>query len=479
MHAKNFSDNFATNKKIMLKYKKNLLIPGIVSKISLKTKSKSEKNSPAAIRNFKLKDSSWSKKQTFRDLSPIYRAAKSEKGSPKGIKIIGKINQLKRKNLSNVYLNLSKGSSKFSFGPHKKSGHFALERSKSSAKTLKPGLLKEKKGLIKDIKNHFKQAFFEFNTNLKFYKFIKLLGQGAFGKVILAEQVLTGIKVALKAIDKSYIQTESARKKIFREILILKKIKSPHVVKIWESFESSENIFIVMEFLQGGDLLDYLKKYGKMNESLAKNYFYQILCGAHSIHKNRVLHRDFKLDNILLDKNRKNIKICDFGVSKMISKGEIVFEQCGTPAYLAPEIVLDKGYEGFWSDVWSLGVLLYCMVCGTVPFKGNNLTDLHKAILLGKFELPDFLNGEVKDLITKMLQSIPKNRISIKNALLHPWFKQCTKCVHLTKNPYEIDQRAIKKIEDFGYPKDYILSTIASNSLNHVFALYNLLINCE
>ena len=119
------------------------------------------------------------------------------------------------------------------------------------------------------------------------------------------------------------------------------------------------------------------------------------------------------------------------------------------------------------------------MVCGTVPFKGNNLTDLHKAILLGKFELPDFLNGEVKDLITKMLQSIPKNRISIKNALLHPWFKQCTKCVHLTKNPYEIDQRAIKKIEDFGYPKDYILSTIASNSLNHVFALYNLLINCE
>jgi serine/threonine protein kinase len=138
---------------------------------------------------------------------------------------------------------------------------------------------------------------------------------------------------------------------------------------------------------------------------------------------NGVLHRDFKLDNILLDESLTTVKICDFGVSKLVKKGEIINDQCGTPAYLAPEIAADLGYEGFTVDIWSLGVLLYAMICGTVPFKAPTMKDLHKLILKGKYFLPDHVSVEARDLINGMLQLVPKNRFSIKEILTHPWFK--------------------------------------------------------
>jgi len=120
------------------------------------------------------------------------------------------------------------------------------------------------------------------------------------------------------------------------------------------------------------------------------------------IHCRSVVHRDIKLDNILLD-SEKGVKICDFGVSKIIKKGEFVKEQCGTPAYLAPEIIIDNGYEGFFVDVWSLGVLLYAMLLGTVPFKAANLDDLHKLIIKGDFTIPDEVSEEAKSILRNMI----------------------------------------------------------------------------
>ena len=491
MNINNLSLCSTPHRKLSLRLKHNFIISRLNSdKRTTHIKSKSEKNSPAGIGNIYFKDSSNSKKTFTRDATPLSRLIRSEKVSPRELKLknipkstkIQKMIKINKKsnNFLNIYINESpsKNSPKISSILHKKTNSCLTERLSSSKKKVQPEFAKEKEELIKLIMKHFKQEICELNTSIKFYKIIKLLGQGAFGKVVLAVQILTGIKVAIKLIDRSYLQDDHSKRKAFREIFILKKIKSIYVIKILEFFESDENVFIVMEYMQGGDLLSYLKRYDRVSIKQCKNLFYQILKGAYAIHINGVLHRDFKLDNILLNKAQDQIKICDFGVSKVIRKGEIIRDQCGTPAYLAPEIVLDGGYEGYWSDIWSLGVLLYSMACGTVPFKANNISELHKAILIGKYGFPEFLNEDIKDLIRKMMQSIPKNRISLEDALKHQWFDDCDKRndYEIKEAPLRIEENIVKSIESFGYPRQYIINTIEYRALNHINAIYNTLL---
>ena len=153
-----------------------------------------------------------------------------------------------------------------------------------------------------------------------------------------------------------------------------------------------------MEYICAGDLLTYIKKRSKLTEPVAKFIFKQIILGIKYIHDKSIIHRDIKLDNILLDLDN-NIKICDFGVSRKINKGDIMFEQCGTPAYIAPEILINKGYEGFGVDIWSAGVVLYAMLSGTVPFKGNNLKELHNLIIVGDYKEIKGISKEAEDLL--------------------------------------------------------------------------------
>jgi len=218
--------------------------------------------------------------------------------------------------------------------------------------------------------------------------------------------------VAIKTIEKSYMKDDFSKKKVFQEVYLLKKIRHSNVIKLLEVFESSKHLLMVMEYAGGGDLLKLIKRKGRLAEGDAKFIFKQIVYGLAHIHCRSVIHRDIKLDNILLD-CEKGVKICDFGVSKIIKKGQVIQEQCGTPAYLAPEIIIDKGYEGFFVDVWSMGVLLYAMVCGTVPFKAQNLEDLHKLILKGEFTFPVQLTGPCQEMIKRMIKLEPKERITI------------------------------------------------------------------
>jgi serine/threonine protein kinase len=209
-------------------------------------------------------------------------------------------------------------------------------------------------------------------TTLDFYKFVKLIGKGAFGKVTLGIHKLTGKYVAIKAIDKNYMKDDFSKKKVFQEVFILKKIRHSNIIRLLEVFESPKHFLMVMEYAGGGDLLQFVKQRKRLEELDAKYIFKQIVYGLGHCHCRSVLHRDIKLDNILMDLEG-SIKICDFGVSRIINKGQLIQEQCGTPAYLAPEIIADEGYEGFYVDIWSLGVLLYAMLQGTVPFKASNL----------------------------------------------------------------------------------------------------------
>jgi carbon catabolite-derepressing protein kinase len=157
-------------------------------------------------------------------------------------------------------------------------------------------------------------------------------------------------------------------------------------------------MLFVMEMCAGGDLLNYVRKRRRLKEDAARHIFRQIVEGLGHIHSRSIVHRDIKLDNILLD-GRGNMKIADFGVSKVVVKGETMHEQCGTPAYIAPEILLDKGYDGFGVDLWSAGVVLFAMLYGSVPFKANNMTDLHQLIIKGKYTLKDDISEGISFLI--------------------------------------------------------------------------------
>ena len=256
---------------------------------------------------------------------------------------------------------------------------------------------------------------------MKFYKYGRLLGKGAYGKVNLCLHTLTGRLVAIKSINKSKITKERQKQKIKVETSIMKTLSdSNNIVKIFEKYETKKHICIVMEYICAGDLLTYIKKRSKLTEPVAKFIFKQIVLALQYIHNHNIVHRDIKLDNILIDLDN-NIKICDFGVSKIIKKGDIMVEQCGTPAYIAPEILKNRGYEGFGVDIWSAGVVLYAMLSGTVPFKGNDIKELHKLIIEGKYKTIKNISKEANHLVKCLLEVDPKNRIKIEDILVHPW----------------------------------------------------------
>lgn len=254
------------------------------------------------------------------------------------------------------------------------------------------------------------------------YKIGKMLGKGAFGRVNLGLHRLTRRLVAVKAINMEFMKDESSKKKMNNEISILKMLRHPNVVKLLETFDTDKHHLIVMELCPGGDLLNYVRKRRKLNEKYAKFVFKQIMEGLAYLHDNGVVHRDIKLDNILLD-GHGNIKIADFGVSRKVIDNEILFEQCGTPAYIAPEIVRELGYKGYPVDIWSAGVCLYAMLYGNVPFKANQMGDLNKMILDATIEYKDTVSEEARDLMQRMLQKNPNKRLTALESLNHKWFE--------------------------------------------------------
>ena len=258
-------------------------------------------------------------------------------------------------------------------------------------------------------------------TTLQYYQLGSLIGKGAFGKVISAVHKLTNQPVAIKTIDKTLMAEEPKRKKLFQEVLILSKIRDKRVIRLLEVFESRKHLLLVMEYANGGDLLQYTKGKGRLDESESKLFFKELAEGLRVIHQTSILHRDIKLENILL--SNSHVKICDFGVSRVLQKHVVLREQCGTPAYIAPELLVDKGYEGFASDVWSLGVCLFAMVAGYLPFQGKTASELHTAIKFAQVEYPPWFSPDLKDLLSHIFLSPPKQRITLKSLLSHPWLQ--------------------------------------------------------
>ena len=342
------------------------------------------------------------------------------------------------------------------------------------------------------IKSYYSQNKSYPESDTKFYLFGREIGHGAFGKVNLCLHIGSGHLVAMKTFVKKDSKYKETKEKLKNEVEVLSKLHHPFINQILDNFETDTHFFIVMEYICG-DLLSFIRKRNKLNEQIAKMIFKQIIEGLKYIHKKNIIHRDIKLDNILID-TTNTVKICDFGVSRKIVKGEKIYERCGTPAYIAPEIYKKIGYTGFQSDVWSAGVTLYYILSGNLPFKGNNIHELENSILFGEYKKIKGVSYDANDIINKMLKLDPKERITIEEILKHPWLKNVnlenrhklnifTKTEKKVLSKYYVDYLTSSKqdlLENFTYRNLTIernQKRIEGNTKSVIYAPYNTCVN--
>ena len=352
--------------------------------------------------------------------------------------------------------------------------------------------LKESQKLSNYIKNYFSQNNKYPETNLNFYKYGRLIGQGAFGKVNLGLNILTGRVVAIKSFNKSNINSNSENmKKILYETNLMKKLNHPNITRILELFEDKEYILIIMEYINGGNLFSFLKKRRKVSEKTAKFLFKQVILGIKYMHKQNIVHRDIKLENILIDLNN-NIKICDFGIGRVLSSpDQLLYDQCGTPMYIAPEILLsskEKGYKPFPVDIWSSGIALYILLSGSLPFsfkngksvsieeseknENNNTEELQFSIINSEPKHIENISDEARDLLKGLLNKNPDKRLNCDEILSHKWLKDVND--NLDNNKYHLFTKAEMQMLSKTYV-DYRKDK--NDNLKENFTLSNLFID--
>ncbi|XP_028049222.1 uncharacterized protein LOC105836154 [Monomorium pharaonis] len=254
------------------------------------------------------------------------------------------------------------------------------------------------------------------------FDIIKKLGQGTYGKVQLGINKETGQEVAIKTIKKCKIETEADLIRIRREIQIMSSVQHPNIIHIYEVFENREKMVLVMEYAAGGELYDYLSERKVLSEHEARRIFRQIATAVFYCHKHKICHRDLKLENILLDQIG-NAKIADFGLSNVFDEQRLLNTFCGSPLYASPEIVKGTPYHGPEVDCWSLGVLLYTLVYGAMPFDGSNFKRLVKQISQSDYFEPK-KPSPASPLIKEMLTVCPGRRADIERICTHWWVNE-------------------------------------------------------
>ncbi|XP_062864441.1 maternal embryonic leucine zipper kinase-like [Trichomycterus rosablanca] len=254
----------------------------------------------------------------------------------------------------------------------------------------------------------------------KCYEVHETIGSGGYATVKLGRHIQTQEPVAIKILEKKELGDELSDLRI--EIEALKSLNHQHVCRLYQVMETADQIYMVLEFCPGGDLFDHIDNNDRLSEEETRRIFHQIVSALAYVHSQGYAHRDLKPENIMLDE-KNNIKLIDFGLCAKPEGGlgTALIEGCGTPPYLAPEIIDAQPYHGAEADVWSLGVVLYVMLCGYLPFDGDNFVELHEQITKGHFDTPDWLSPGSVLLLKEMLQVVPERRIKVEHLLDHEW----------------------------------------------------------
>lgn len=384
----------------------------------------------------------------------------------------------------------------------------------------------------------------------------RTIGEGTFGKVVKGIHKLTGLPVAIKILEKERIVDLADVERVKREIHILTRVRHPNVIRLFEVIDSPRHIFLIMEHCSSGELFDYIVAQGRVKEDQACRIFHQIINGVDYFHQKGIIHRDLKPENLLLcqnpgaasgsgaasagSNNDYLLKIVDFGLGNVTKHGKLLKTACGSPCYAAPEMIAGKRYVGQGSDLWSahtalktvcvspacesavahtptlsrfcscalrsLGVILFALVCGYLPFEDGNTARLYEKIMQGEYEIPEFVSGEARDLIQKLLTTDPRKRYNAEQVRRHPWYAR----MQVATDPYEegggalapvvpgpqasgkrvrrtiggqnvddeheIEQEVLRHMVMLGYHPQQVVESINNNRHDHFAATYHLLL---
>nr|XP_043614659.1 CBL-interacting protein kinase 2-like [Erigeron canadensis]XP_043614660.1 CBL-interacting protein kinase 2-like [Erigeron canadensis] len=263
------------------------------------------------------------------------------------------------------------------------------------------------------------------NVLMQKYEFGKMLGQGNFAKVYHGRDINSGHNIAIKVIDKEKVLKVGLIDQTKREISVMGMVKHPNIVQLYEVLATKTKIYFAMEYAKGGELFDKVSK-GRLKEDVARKYFQQLIGAVDFCHTRGVYHRDLKPENLLLDEYG-NLKVTDFGLSAHASCTRLdglLHTTCGTPAYVAPEVISRKGYDGAKADIWSCGVVLFVLLTGQLPFNDSNIIQMYKKISKADYKCPNWVPSEARRLLKRILDPNPVTRISMKKIMENSWFKK-------------------------------------------------------
>jgi len=308
------------------------------------------------------------------------------------------------------------------------------------------------------------------------YTFHKTLGQGNFAKVKLAKHKLTGLEAAIKIIDKTQLD-EKKLNKLHREVRIMKLLHHQNTVKLYEVIETKHTLFLVLEYVNGGELYDFLVAHGRMKEKDARAKFRQILNAVSYCHRKHVIHRDLKAENLLLDQNL-NVKVADFGFSNWFEFESQLDTFCGSPPYAAPELFQGRKYVGPEVDVWSLGVILYVLCTGCLPFDGKDLKEMREVVCRGRYKIPFYLSDSCEKLLRKFLVRDPTKRATLDIVADDAWLNEGydTSCLW-QENEVEVreDEDIIRIMDEkFHIGREQTLKALKEDAYDDVAAIYHL-----
>ena len=320
-------------------------------------------------------------------------------------------------------------------------------------------------------------------TKIGNFEFEKRIGEGAFATVWKGHHTMTNSPVAIKIMKKESIDTPAAQTRFIREISLLKKMRHPFIAQFYQMVEDETYYYIVMEYVENGNLLEHVNNNGRLNEEQARRYFAQLISALEYLHiDQKVAHRDLKCENVLLDKYH-NIRLIDFGLSNVFSElNPELKTACGSPAYAAPEMIKGNTYT-IAADIWSAGILLYAIVVGTLPYDDDNIQRLLQKIVFTECNYPSFVSPQLTDLLQKMLNKDPDNRITLEMIKSHPWFSttEYNNMMNLSimktndGTNKSIDRDIVEQINQLGLDTSQLHSSLLSNELTSLTSLYWLL----